>query len=1236
MIKTNFFSKFQTALLTIPGNRYSAVWYSLLMIGCGILLLFMSLNMITIPSPYLATLLTFYLIMIMPGELLFNLFSRDRMALRERLAVSFVLSLGLWSIPAAILLITGSNLEVMKYIVVTITLGLGVLSSFHVIKDSKDIKKSNTTEISHEKAGEFSLTTDFSHPIAKATLEVLFWLSILLLAFTFVYFSNMWRYGDRWEYAGIVQYYRDIVHFGVKGIFASGDLSPRMRLSVWFVQQALVNKIAGINLLDMYSFYLPPVLVVISCLATYTFFTNVLQNRTTAKFAVLLQTVYYFSDIIRSNASGLGFFQKLGMGQGADGTGTMIFLRIIEDKFLLVLIVMPIVLVYLMKYITLGSSNYAILLMVTMAAAILVHPLGIVYLGLTFSAFILINYIIEPQKTKNFRIIVVIVFLLIGTSIPLYLKSQFSSVPQGSDLFRLDKQNPDYLGNEQTPESLSLLLVSAKNEWYMAAPNLITRRVLLVLGLLSLPALIMIYGLRRPGIQLLLSTILIPLVSAFNPVIAPVLAKFISPDMLWRIYLLMPIPAIAVLAAVLTGALDWFIRHSQNNNIIQYKSFLLVTMVLLIAAALRPDIVAGINLMKDLHDTGLYTEEVNMFRYLSENAVPGSTILTPPNHSDFIPAFVGRSQALTFRGIPTPIYGVQIEFYESQFVENWHIDFIKSHNIRYIVMFKDSALDLQFASFYPQFIQIYTNSQFSVYSYASDLQREYINVIDHLIRGNELFKSAKYEQAIAEYQGALALDSKNIWANIMIGDIYFAQNDISKAIAFYEQIAGNISSSRLHLSLGDAYRKIERFEEAKIQYNYLVKQPQYMQLPRIIQPPQLEQPQYLQLSQVRLTQVAGDIYQAAGRLKQAVNAYRWATSLGMCDIPAIVPRKIYLPFTWLRESSGQQISPQHWADQCSKSISPIGNTDSVVTYEFIENFKKALDEQSISDPLLKTGVFTNSGDPRAVLFQHPTSQVSFTILPFQNSTLMFSTSLSPEVWHLGLGDGVQFDIYINSGNTKWHIFSEYIDPKNIPDDRRWHDHAIDLSPWANQPVTITYATGPGPNNDNRFDWAGWGEPRIVQPIAYDFLAKLPNADFSGADKKQVGQKTITIDYEPRAILFQHPTNRIAYRTTIPKQARLFFGLGLDPSVWSPEKGDGVEYNIYIRRPEEPNKLFWVFQHYIDPKNNSADRRWFDEQVDLNQFTGETVDIIFEALPGPSGDPSFDWGGWSTPVLVAGG
>lgn len=301
---------------------------------------------------------------------------------------------------------------------------------------------------------------------------------------------------------------------------------------------------------------------------------------------------------------------------------------------------------------------------------------------------------------------------------------------------------------------------------------------------------------------------------------------------------------------------------------------------------------------------------------------------------------------------------------------------------------------------------------------------------------------------------------------------------------------------------------------------------------------------------------------------------------------------------------------------------------SFVAYDLLEQLPPP---DNKLDP--RRSLFFIASEPESVIFQHPPSRLPFRMQIPASSQLDFDIALAPEVWQMGKGDGVGFSIELDDGAGIHSLFSAYIDPKNIRDHRHWHDHGVDLSPWAGQTVTLTFSTGCGPNGNCDYDWAGWGEPRIVQPVDCDFVARYSDAVTSTLESAEVHTGTQMINYETRSVLFQQPTSRVTYPVTLPQRSKLAFGLGMAPDVWSPEKGDGVEYNIYVKRTEEPHKLYRVFHRYVDAKNNPDDRRWFDERVDLDRFGGESVEIIFEALPGPEDDADYDWGGWSTPVLI---
>ena len=79
------------------------------------------------------------------------------------------------------------------------------------------------------------------------------------------------------------------------------------------------------------------------------------------------------------------------------------------------------------------------------------------------------------------------------------------------------------------------------------------------------------------------------------------------------------------------------------------------------------------------------------------------------------------------------------------------------------------------------------------------------------------------------------------------------------------------------------------------------------------------------------------------------------------------------------------------------------------------------------------------------------------------------------------GDGVTFAVYVESEQGTEDVFSTYIDPKQDGTARRWQPHAVDLSKYAGQTVTIVFETGTGPVGDYRSDWAGWGAAALWRP-----------------------------------------------------------------------------------------------------------------------------------------------------------
>jgi len=131
-----------------------------------------------------------------------------------------------------------------------------------------------------------------------------------------------------------------------------------------------------------------------------------------------------------------------------------------------------------------------------------------------------------------------------------------------------------------------------------------------------------------------------------------------------------------------------------------------------------------------------------------------------------------------------------------------------------------------------------------------------------------------------------------------------------------------------------------------------------------------------------------------------------------------------------------------------------------------------------------TGSGKIAGENKYILFEHPLvqnkSMISFEDVPITTkSVLYFDIALDPRVWSPEKGDGVLYQVYVNNLTPENLIFSRYIDPKHNVTEQRWNSHQVDLSPYSGNTTRLIFSTSPGPANDGTYDWAWWGDPRIV-------------------------------------------------------------------------------------------------------------------------------------------------------------
>jgi tetratricopeptide (TPR) repeat protein len=110
---------------------------------------------------------------------------------------------------------------------------------------------------------------------------------------------------------------------------------------------------------------------------------------------------------------------------------------------------------------------------------------------------------------------------------------------------------------------------------------------------------------------------------------------------------------------------------------------------------------------------------------------------------------------------------------------------------------------------------------------------------------------------------------------------------------------------------------------------------------------------------------------------------------------------------------------------------------------------------------------------RPTLFMHSPSRVTYTLLlPAQPAVLRFGMGMDPQS-HDWPGDGVTFELFVGGEQ----VFSEHMDKTMAR--QGWHERMLDLARWAGQGVALTLVVTPGLAADASGDWAGWGEPQVV-------------------------------------------------------------------------------------------------------------------------------------------------------------
>ena len=150
-------------------------------------------------------------------------------------------------------------------------------------------------------------------------------------------------------------------------------------------------------------------------------------------------------------------------------------------------------------------------------------------------------------------------------------------------------------------------------------------------------------------------------------------------------------------------------------------------------------------------------------------------------------------------------------------------------------------------------------------------------------------------------------------------------------------------------------------------------------------------------------------------------------------------------------------------------------------------------------------------------------------------------------------------------------------------------------------------------------------------MAYDFLSHVHEAEIDmpkprkeNAYYRQIGE----INADQRQILLMFPPAEARFHVSIPPSSTLRFAVGL---ISQPSCSARNRFEVWIAPGSGEGRR--VFVRDVDIQRNLADRDWLEGQLDLEQFTGQNVDILLKSFQ--TDLAGCDWNAWADPKIVSG-
>lgn len=694
--------------------------------------------------PWLNTGLILGLCLLLPGYILGGwLWDWRTWPWISRWPVAFVLAVGVFNLLAVVSQMLGYSLQTGLW------LGLGLILILVLFRLFRPVR-STTADAVISGAGEslgqglvLLVTT-----ILFVGVAVLFWQTASSASFE----------DDRF-YLAFIRHYQeeDLSPTFWPVVHESGQGSPatvaRATLNGWWIVLAGLNELSGVALPDWYARFFLFYLVMLALAAAYTFTFTISHNHRAALFTIALQLLIALTSLNSHEWLGRAFFDRL-----------------IEDKFLVVLVILPVANSFLYRFLVQKEWRIWPALILAGLALVLTHPLGlgqwvvsgVGLVGLTVWPRLTQARIAPRWRRSWFWLTGLLLLLLVLFGQWVWLRANVSTGLAAN-------------ATQVVQDRTRLVVLSQSWGLYLAHPHLIAHP----LTLLALGLVVWWWRQRRGNAAaiFLLTATFIPILLIYNPLTASLLGAVITPTLLYR--LAWVIPVAPILALGLDGLPERFFPRSR----LRPHHFLVLSLVLL-TLPLVGYFYDGLALLRAQKQADMPLSQIELLDELARIVGPEELVVAPDEFNDAIPTWTSRARLLRFHLDDGPYLNRpdRAQFYAQPWVVASTLEQLAEWQARFIILLPEHPLAEQMAGLPELFALRFANEAGQVWQWQGAAA-----ATPALVRANTHLSQGQWAEAATIYHQIIAVTPAAALAHLGLGICQWVQGDSAAASQSWQQ-----------------------------------------------------------------------------------------------------------------------------------------------------------------------------------------------------------------------------------------------------------------------------------------------------------------------------------------------------------------------------------------------------------------------------------------------------------------